>query len=227
MTRIVAIVPMRHDSQRVKGKNYRDFVSKPLYHYIVGTLLDCPAIAEVVIDTDSPVILEEAARLFPTVRLLERPENLRDGATPMNDVLLHTTSVVPADLYLQTHSTNPLLTQASVTRAIQTFQEKTPAFDSLFSVTRRHIRLWDQLARPINHNAAILLRTQDLPPVYEENSCIYLFTREILERRRNRIGDRPLMFEIDEIEAQDIDIETNFLLAEQLFRLHRQNEGTQ
>ncbi|OYQ37148.1 acylneuraminate cytidylyltransferase [Niveispirillum lacus] len=223
MTRIVAIVPMRHDSQRVKGKNYREFVAKPLYHYIVGTLLDCPSISEVVIDTDSPVILEEAARLFPSVRLLERPENLRDGATPMNDVLLHTTSVVPADFYLQTHSTNPLLTKASIERAIATFQEKAPAFDSLFSVTRLQTRLWDQLARPINHNAAILLRTQDLPPVYEENSCIYLFTREILARRRNRIGDRPLMFEIDEIEAQDIDIETNFLLAEQLFRLHRQS----
>lgn len=227
MTRIVAIVPMRHDSQRVKGKNYREFVAKPLYHYIVGTLLDCPAIAEVVIDTDSPVILEEAARLFPKVRLLERPENLRDGATAMNDVLLHTTSVVPADLYLQTHSTNPLLTQGSIERAIQTFQEKAPAFDSLFSVTRLQTRLWDQLARPINHNAAILLRTQDLPPVYEENSCIYLFTREILARRRNRIGERPLMFEIDEIEAQDIDIETNFLLAEQLFRLHRQSGEAQ
>ncbi|MFV3131459.1 cytidylyltransferase domain-containing protein [Niveispirillum sp. KHB5.9] len=223
MTRIVAIVPMRHDSQRVKGKNYREFVAKPLYHYIVGTLLDCPAIAEVVIDTDSPVILEEAARLFPAVRLLERPEHLRDGATPMNDVLLHTTGVVPADLYLQTHSTNPLLTKASIERAIQTFQAQAPAFDSLFSVTRLQTRLWDQLARPINHNAAILLRTQDLPPVYEENSCIYLFTREILARRRNRIGERPLMFEIDEIEAQDIDIETNFLLAEQLFRLHRQS----
>ncbi|WP_029011941.1 cytidylyltransferase domain-containing protein [Niveispirillum irakense] len=227
MTNIVAIVPMRHDSQRVKGKNYREFISKPLYHYIVGTLLDCPAISQVVIDTDSPVILEEAARLFPSVRLLERPAHLRDGATPMNDVLLHTTSVVPADLYLQTHSTNPLLTKKSIEGAISTFQEKTPAFDSLFSVTRLQTRLWDQLARPINHNAAILLRTQDLPPVYEENSCIYLFTREILVRRRNRIGDRPLMFEIDEIEAQDIDIETNFLLAEQLFRLRSRESDAQ
>lgn len=227
MTNIVAIVPMRHDSQRVKGKNYREFIAKPLYHYIVGTLLECSAISQVVIDTDSPVILEEAARLFPTVRLLERPAHLRDGATPMNDVLLHTTSVVPADLYLQTHSTNPLLTRKSIEGAIQTFQEKTPAFDSLFSVTRLQTRLWDQLARPINHNAAILLRTQDLPPVYEENSCIYLFTREILTRRRNRIGDRPLMFEIDEIEAQDIDIETNFLLAEQLFRLRSRESDAQ
>ena len=72
-----------------------------------------------------------------------------------------------------------------------------PAYDSLFGVTRLQTRLWDQLARPINHNPAILLRTQDLPPVYEENSCIYLFTRQTLELRRNRLGERPFMFEIE------------------------------
>lgn len=91
-------------------------------------------------------------------------------------------------------------------------------YDSLFTVTRRQVRFWDELARPINHNQHILLRTQDLPPVYEENSCLYLFTKDILQRKHNRIGDRPYMMEMDELEAQDIDVELNFRMAEFLFK---------
>ena len=93
-----------------------------------------------------------------------------------------------------------------------------PAYDSLFSVTRLQTRLWDQLTRAINHNPNILLQTQDLPPVYEENSCIYIFTRQILVARRNRLGERPMMFEIPAREATDIDEELDFEMAEFLMQ---------
>lgn len=219
--KIVAIVPMRHSSERVPGKNYRDFAGKPLYHRVVEALLACDKISQVVIDTDSPVILEDAAKTFPSVKLLERPEHLRAGEIPMNDVLLNTISQVEADFYLQTHSTNPLLSAASVQKGVEMFLNNYPIYDSLFSVTRLQTRLWDQLARAINHNPNILLRTQDLPPVYEENSCLYIFSKQILERKHNRIGDRPLMLEIPREEAQDIDEEIDFQIAEYLFKARK------
>ena len=125
---------------------------------------------------------------------------------------------MPADLYLQTHTTNPLLRAATFSRAIRALRALYPAYDSLFGVTRMQVRLWDQLTRPINHNPAILLRTQDLPPVYMENSCIYLFTRQTLELRRNRLGERPLMFEIEPGEAWDIDEESTFKVVDILMR---------
>jgi CMP-N-acetylneuraminic acid synthetase len=214
---IVAIVPMRHHSERVPGKNYRTFAGRPLYHRIIEELFAVRAISRVVIDTDSPTILSDAAVHFPQVKVLLRPPHLRDGGTPMNDVLLHTTSIVPGDLYLQTHSTNPLLTCETISRAIETFLANANACDTLFSVTRLQTRLWDGLARAINHNPAILLRTQDLPPVFEENSCLYLFSRATLEAHRNRIGLRPLMFEIPRHEAIDIDEELDFRIAESLY----------
>jgi len=102
--------------------------------------------------------------------------------------------------------------------------ENFPAYDSLFSVTRLQTRLWDGLARPLNHNPAILLRTQDLPPIFEENSCIYLFSRQTLELRRNRIGERPYLFEIEATEAMDIDEEHDFLIANLLLE-HRLKQG--
>ena len=183
---------MRHVSVRVPGKNYRPLAGKPLYQHILTTLLSCPEISQVVVDTDSPVVMEGCREKFPTVKLIERPEHLRADTIPMNEILMYDTGLVPADLYLQTHTTNPLLRPESVSKAIQTLAAQFPAYDSLFSVTRLQTRLWDQLGRAINHNPAILLRTQDLPPVYEENSCLYIFTRQTLEARRNRLGERPL-----------------------------------
>ncbi len=218
MTKITAIVPMRHNSERVPGKNYRDFAGKPLYHRVVDSLLACDQIAEVVIDTDSPVILEDAAKQFPTVKLLERPVHLQAGEVPMNDVLLNTISQLDADFFLQTHSTNPLLSAETVTKGVQAFLDNYPIYDSLFTVTRLQTRLWDGLARAINHNPNILLRTQDLPPVYEENSCMYIFSEAILRQKHNRIGDRPYLMEMPAMEAQDIDVELDFILAELLYK---------
>ncbi|HEX9387868.1 MAG TPA: acylneuraminate cytidylyltransferase family protein, partial [Anaerolineales bacterium] len=85
-----------------------------------------------------------------------------------------------------------------------------PTLDSLFSVTRLQTRLYDEHGHAINHDPAVLIQTQDLPPVYEENSCLYLFRRENLLKRHHRIGEKPLMFEIDAEEAWDIDEEMDF-----------------
>ncbi|MBD1365037.1 acylneuraminate cytidylyltransferase family protein [Mucilaginibacter sp. ZT4R22] len=216
--KLVAIVPMRHSSERVPGKNYRDFAGKPLFHHVVGTLLECELIDKVIIDTDSPTVIEQAKEAFPEVIILERPEHLRDGSIPMNDVLMNSINQVPSEFYLQTHSTNPILSAKTVAAGIKKFFEVYPMYDSLFSVTRKNVRYWDSLARPINHNPNILLRTQDLPPIFEENSCMYLFTKEILAKKHNRIGDRPYLFEMMEEEAQDIDVELNFIMAELLYK---------
>jgi CMP-N-acetylneuraminic acid synthetase len=212
--RIVALVPMRHYSVRVPGKNYRLLAGKPLFHHIIQTLLACPEISQVAVDTDSPVVVESLAQDFPQVKVIERPEHLRADTIPMNEILLYDTTQIPADLYLQTHSTNPLLRPQTISKAIQILSEKFSAFDSLFSVTRLQTRLWDAQGKAINHDPDILLRTQDLPPVFEENSCFYLFQRATLEARRNRLGRHPMMFEIDSAEAWDIDEELDFAIVD-------------
>ena len=211
---VVALVPMRHHSVRVPGKNYRPLAGRPLYHHIVRTLLDCPSVSRIVIDTDSPFILEDCARQFPSVTLLNRPAHLRADTVPMTEVLCHDASQIVAPVYLQTHSTNPFLRADTIERALAFWREHRRFHDSLFSVTRVRARLWDQTARPINHNPWILLRTQDLPAVYLENSNFYLFTAELLHQSRRRIGDRPAMFDVDPVEATDIDDEAGFTLAE-------------
>ncbi len=212
--KIAALVPMRHQSVRVPEKNFRLIAGKPLYHYILANLLAVEQIDQIVVDTDSEEIIAGIKNHYPSIKIIHRPEHLRADSIPMNEILLHDTDQIDTDLYLQTHSTNPLLKSETISKAINQLLENMPAFDSLFSVTKVRTRFWDQLTRPINHNPSILLRTQDLPPIYEENSCIYIFERKTLLEHRNRIGERPLMFEVDRAEAFDIDEELDFLLAD-------------
>lgn len=208
---------MRHDSERVRGKNYRPLGGRPLFHHVIATLLECPSISEVVIDTDSQAIVDGARKSFPTVRILIRPNHLRDGAIPMNEVLRNDVEQVAGDVYVQTHSTNPFLSAKTIESALDRFSHSR-LHDSLFGVTRLQTRLWRADGTPLNHDPGRLIRTQDMDPIFEENSCIYLFTRDILERTGSRIGERPILFEVSRTEAWDIDTEADFEIAEAIYR---------
>ncbi|MFM8857485.1 MAG: cytidylyltransferase domain-containing protein [Actinomycetota bacterium] len=213
MARTVAIVPMRNNSERVPGKNYRLLAGIPLYHHVIRTLISVPQIDTVAIDTDSNFIIGDCRKHFPDVEVLLRPQHLRDGSIAMNDVLLNTFENIDADIALQTHSTNPFLKAATVSSALQRFAEPDREFDSIFSVTRLQARLWDSATKPVNHDPSVLMRTQDLDPVFIENSCFFIFTPDLLRTHHNRIGEHPLMFEMSPLEAIDIDIEEDFALA--------------
>ncbi|MGH2620222.1 MAG: cytidylyltransferase domain-containing protein [Anaerolineales bacterium] len=214
--RLVALVPMRHHSERVPGKNYRLLASRPLYAYVLETLVACPEVEAIVVNTDSPEIQAGIAARFPNVVVLDRPEHLRADSLPINEVLAYDLTQVSASFYLQTHSTNPLLRPETIRAAIAAFFQAYPEKDSLFGVTRVQTRLWDGSGRPLNHDPQVLLRTQDLEPVFEENSCLYIFERELFLHRRNRLGQRPLMYEIASEEAWDIDGEWDLKVAEAL-----------
>jgi CMP-N-acetylneuraminic acid synthetase len=218
MTRLVALVPMKGHSERVPNKNLRAFNGRPLCHWVLNTLRATPEVDEIVVDTDSAEIAEETRSFDATV--LDRPEELRGDRVSMNDIIRHDVAHSEADLYLQTHCTNPLLRPETVSAAVEAFEERD--CDSLFSVTPLQTRLWDGDCAPINHERDELKRTQDLEPVYEENSNIYLFTEESLARRENRIGDDPAMFAMDALEAIDIDELVDFRIAEML---HRDRHG--
>jgi CMP-N-acetylneuraminic acid synthetase len=216
---LVALIPMRHGSERVVGKNWREIGGRPLWEHVLSTLLNVPVIDLVVVDTDSPIVADGVRAAYPQVILLDRPAHLRAGEVPMTDVIAHDATQVPARHYLQTHSTNPLLTASTVADAVTRYLDAVASdkADSLFTVTQLQTRLYDATGAAMNHDPAALLRTQDLPPVYEENSNLYLFSAALAHNRR-RIGDRPMMHIMDPLEAVDIDDETDLVLAEALIQ---------
>ena len=219
-----AIVPMRHHSERVHEKNYRSFSGKPLYTYILDTLSEVKQINTIVVDTDSPTIERGVQSHYPKIVLLRRPESLRGGEVPMNDVLLNSISRLDGEHFLQTHSTNPLVRAETFESAIKEYLANWPEHDSLFSVTRHQSRFWSPEGEPLNHDPSTLIKTQDLPGLMEENSSIYIFSRQVLESRKVRIGASPLLFEMDALEGWDIDDDLDFVIAEFLHSaIHQEN----
>ncbi len=215
LSSIIALVPMKGHSERVPGKNLRAMCGKPLCYWILNALSNSEFIDRIVVNTDSPEIAREATKLFD-VKIIDRPLHLQGDYFVANDLIAYDLSQLPDEnFFLQTHSTNPLLKSETIDRAIDAFFRQSK-FDSLFSVTELHTRLYWADGTPMNHNPSNLIRTQDMEPIYEENSCIYIFSRASFSANKNRIGESPMMFPIDRFEAVDIDEEYDFLLAEAL-----------
>lgn len=217
--RVVAIFPMKGESERVPNKNMRLFNGQPLCSVMIEKLQNSKYIEEIVVNTDSKVIRDFVLSSYDNITVIERPQELIGHDVSMNKIIAHDINLVQADLYLQTHSTNPMLRTETIDLAIEKFKEQESACDSLFSVTRFQTRFYKEDGVAINHNPEVLMKTQDLPVLYEENSCIYIFTKEAFQRNNRRIGNSPLLFEIQPFEAIDIDVEDEFVLAEKLFQI--------
>lgn len=223
---VSALLPMKGHSERVSNKNIRLFADRPLFHHVASVLEQSSMIRQIAINTDSDFIAQDALKHFSKVRIIRRPLSICGDFVPMNDIIAHDLTVLDGEHFLQTHSTNPLLTLETLERAITAYFSNLSDHDSLFSVTRLQTRLYWEDGRPVNHDPAELLRTQDLPPLFEENSNIYLFSKQSFAGAGNRrIGGKPKMFEINQLEAVDIDTEENFILAEAIYHTRSQQRS--
>ena len=215
----VALLPMKLNSERVKGKNFRMFAGRPLFWWILDTLLKVDSIRLIVINTDAREKLE-ANGLKESERIVirDRKPELCGDEVSMNRILEDDLAAVESDFYLMTHTTNPLLGEETIRRAIAEFQEslKGGGGDSMFSVNQYQTRFYREDGSPINHDPENLLPTQDLEPWYEENSNLYLFTRSSFQATGSRIGERPILFETPKMESTDIDSQTEWRIAEVL-----------
>ena len=226
--RIVALLPMKANSDRVKGKNFRDFNGKPLFRWILETLLAVPEIDEVVINTDARAILADNGLVDgPRVRIRERRPEICGDFVSMNLVLADDVANVPADIYLMTHTTNPLLSLPSVRGTLAMFERSLAdgSADSVFTVNQFQTRFYRADASAINHDPDNLIRTQDLEPWFEENSNLYAFTAQSFASTKARIGRKPKMYVMGRTESVDIDDAESWQMAEamSMYLLNRRN----
>jgi CMP-N-acetylneuraminic acid synthetase len=214
--RLVALLPMKANSERVRGKNFRPLAGKPLYRWMLDTLLSLEEVDKVVINTDArQQLLASGLEQGDRVLIRDRRPEICGDDVSMNLIIRDDIDNVSSDTYLMTHTTNPLLSADTLRQALETFWENSSA-DSLFSVNRFQTRFYREDGSPVNHDPNNLIKTQDLEPWYEENSCLYLFTRDSFDASQARIGRRAIMFETPKMESVDIDEEEDWRLAEAL-----------
>jgi CMP-N-acetylneuraminic acid synthetase len=212
----IALLPMKANSERVKGKNFRPFAGKPLFRWILDTLLSLPSIDLIVINTDARHILAENGLLeSDKVLIRDRKAELCGDFVSMNKVLADDIANVEADTYLMTHTTNPLLSGDTIQRAIDAYMSGLKSGkDSLFTVNAFQTRFYRADGTAVNHDPDNLIRTQDLEPWFEENSNLYIFSGDSFAKTDARIGKNPVLFETPRMESADIDDQVGWTIAE-------------
>jgi CMP-N-acetylneuraminic acid synthetase len=219
MDKINVLLPMKGHSERVPNKNLKKFGDSPLYHAIMDKISSSDYVDTVYINTDSKEIKDDAQRNFSNVMIIDRPEGIQGDHVSMNKIIKYDLSQIEGDHFLQTHSTNPLLQTETLDNAISYYFDHLGQFDSVFSVTEWQTRLYWKDGQPINHDPDELIRTQDLTPVYEENSNFYIFSKESFKKAGNqRIGLDPYMYPVNQLESIDIDEPEDFTIAELLYK---------
>lgn len=226
--RVVALLPMKANSERVKGKNFRLFNGKPLFQCVLSSLLAAREIDMVVINTDARHILAENGLVDrDRVLIRDRRSEICGDLVSMNLVLADDMTHVQADVYLMTHTTNPLLTTGTIQEALTLYAvcmaEGTA--DSVFGVNKFQTRFYRRDGSPVNHDPTKLIRTQDLEPWFEENSNLYIFSRASFESTQARIGKRPRMFEMSKTESIDIDDQESWNMAEAMAMYRSAKQG--
>lgn len=212
--KIIALLPMKANSERVPNKNVRDFNGKPLYRWILDSLMNSKYVENVIINTDNINIIDEI-KGKPKIMAIKRPIELCGDFVAMNDIIEYDMSLVDNEYFLQTHATNPLLKVSTINRAIESFFENQSTYDSLFSVVQHQSRFYRRDGMPINHDPYKMIRSQDSEAIFEENSNIFVFSRTSFRKNNhNRVGKTPLMFPMCKMESIDINEEEDFIIAQ-------------
>ena len=210
--KVVAVVPMKLNNTRLPQKNTKPFTNgKPLCYYILKTLLSIKEIDEVYVYCSNPQIKD----FIPEgVKYLKRSQNLDLDTTKMNEVLLSFANDVKSDIYVMTHTTAPFISGASIKKGID--KVISGEYDSSFAAKKLQDFLWKD-NKPFNYELDNIPRTQDLPPLYEETSGFYIYRKEVIKDLNRRIGEKPYIVEIGEIESVDIDELDDFLIADSIY----------
>lgn len=210
--RVVAVVPMKLDNRRLPQKNTKLFTNgKPLCYYILSTLLKVNDIDDVYVYCSNPDIQEYIPE---RVKYLHRSELLDQDSTSMTEVLTCFIQEVQADIYVTTHTTAPFISKESIEKGLNAvFSEE---FDSSFAAKKLQDFLWKEGA-PFNYDLTNIPRTQDLPIMYEETSGFYIYKKEVMSVLHRRIGEKPFIVEVGEIEAMDIDEPEDFMIADAIY----------
>ncbi len=210
--RIVAVVPMKLNNQRLPQKNTKPFTNgKPLCHYILSTLLKINAISDVYVYCSNPAIIDYIPE---GVRYLKRSSQLDTDTTKMNAVLSAFAEDVPADIYVMTHTTAPFISGASIEKGLNAVVSG--EYDSAFAAKKLQDFLWKD-GKPFNYQLDQIPRTQDLPIIYEETSGFYIYRSSVITDMKRRIGNSPYIVEVGEIESIDIDEAEDFEIADAIF----------
>lgn len=208
--KIVAIMPIKLINERCPGKNTRLLGGKPLLQYELDSLKDTGFCESINVYCSDEAIIPY---LPEGVTFIKRPEYLDLPTSNFTQIFDCFMEDVDADIYVYAHATAPFITVDTMKQCIEAVLSGD--YDSAFCANKLQDYLWKD-GEPMNFEADNLPRTQDLKPIYQETSGVYVFTKAVYMKYRRRIGKTPFIKEVSFKEAVDIDNPEDFDLAEAL-----------
>ena len=198
--KIVAIVPIKLKSKRLKNKNFKKINGRPLYKYLLDKL-KFTNFDEIYVDSNSSEI-EEYCKLKNYKFIKRLPKLAHDNANG-NDLLNYHSKIINADIYFQLFITAPLLKIKTINNCIEKIK-KSKKYDSI--LTSKSVQTWFWYkGKPVNYDPKILPRSQDADPLVFETTGLYGIRKKILLSKKARIGNKPYFYEVSDEEAIDLD----------------------
>jgi len=226
---VLALIPARSGSKRVKNKNVRELGGKPLIAYTIEAALNAKTVSRVVVSTDSPTIAKIAKKYGADVPFL-RPKSLAgSGSTEWEfhkhalDALAEDEGYHP-DLIVNLYPTTPFRKASSIDAAVKKILAS-PKAESLRSIrpcSEHPFKMWTvdgEFAKPFVDKVGSdshTLAYQQLPQVWIQNASIYITRPQVVLGGKTTIGKTVLAFPMSEEESVDINTPLDFKLAEAL-----------
>lgn len=208
----VVLIPIKLNNERVPGKNTKCFSDgTPLMKLIQVACLNAKTIDEVYVYCSSEEVLDY---LEQGVKYLKRPAFLDTDKANSNDIIREFIKTIDADIYVETHATGPFTRSESIDSCVEAV--KSGKYDSAFLAKKMQEFLW-QNGKAMNFDINHFPRTQDLIPIYSETPGAYVFTKETFEKYERRVGVKPYIHEVSEIESRDIDYPEDFQIADAIY----------
>lgn len=208
--KIVCVVPVKLNNERLPGKNIRILGNKPLIKYILSTLNDIDLIDETYVYCSSNKIENY---LVGNVKYLKREESLDLPTANFTQIFESFMNKIDADVYVYAHATAPFVSKNTIEKEIKSVISG--EYDSSFTAEKIQDFIWSD-GEPLNFDAENLPRSQDLPVLYRETSGVYVFTKEVFLKYKRRIGKNPNILEVNQKEMIDINYLEDFQLAERM-----------
>ena len=212
--KIVAIIPIKLNNERLPGKNTMLLGGKPLISYCLSELLNVKKINNIFVYCSSENIIPY---LPAGVTFLKRSEHLDSNRTNFTQIFQEFSNSIISDIYIYAHATAPFVKKETIKKGLDAVISG--RYDSAFCAEKIQDYLWKD-GNPLNFNAQNLPRSQDLPVIFRETSGVYIFTKDVFQKYQRRIGVNPYIIELDKKESIDINTEADFKFAENMLNLN-------
>ena len=226
--KIVAVIPIRTDSQRVKDKNQRPFADTTLLDYKIRTLQQVEDLDGIIVNTNSDELVARINGQYAgsKVRAQRREDYYASSECSGSEFFQHLGQVTDTDIFVYAPCTSPFIKPTTISQCVNLFlKEQGKECDCVSTVSSIKEFLWLD-GKAINYNPRQAPNSQDLPDIMALNFGCTVTGRDSLIANRNIIGKKPKFIIDSDIEAIDIDTPLDFYIAEQLYiKLNLEHKG--